>query len=855
MNPIPNAPTMTVAAPAPELFLSYRRTQASAVAPWVQALRAAGIGVWQDSREIEALDDFSAEIAAALSRAKALLVWYSVDYTESIPCQWELTAAFIAAQREGQPMRRIFVVNPEPSADHIVLPAELTNSHYLAPTAGGEADFVAAIRHQLAGIQQAFGAVRPETPPDWWPHQPPAAPRFTGRQRDLWKLQSLLLKGSDSTVTAAAPAGRVCIRGLGGMGKTLLSQQYALRFGWTWPGGVYWFDGRGGNRVAGDGYSLRSELETQFAALARNFGFHTEGMDADFMRGLVRQKLGEHQRPYLWIIDDVPPGVPLAELSAWSAPTANGKTLVSTRSTQYRLVDGELELLGLSAPAGLALLGSRRPPADEAETCAASEIIQRLGGHALAIEIAAAAVEGSFAAAPYAEFLAALSDAVDDALEPDPHSLDQLPTGHDHSVVRTLLGSIKLVGEAAQQVLLLASRIAEAPIPFDLIVRVLGDETRPTRILESAVKVLEAHALAQRDTRARTVQIHPIVNYVVRRWRDQAAAAIALRPFIADALNEMLGDVEDARRYAEITLLLAHARDLTSSSAVESLPATLWLTLSRYELAIANYPAAEHAALAVWKPAPASANAASRDTVQALILLADIRYAQGRFAEAAVFGRQAIDMGSTYLGSEDRDSLTAMNIFANTLLMAQDDLDGALKLHESALAIRRRVLGEEDPDTLISMGNLASTLCAQNDLAGALKLQKSALAIQRRVLGEEHPHTLTAMNNLANTLYAWGDLAGALELETSVLATRRHVLGEEHPDTIGSAWNLFTTAHQLPDRPLGQELLRNWLFPLLTTNPSNLGADLKNIRQQLLDHRADIEQFTGLSFPDPPATP
>ena len=35
---------------------------------------------------------------------------------------------------------------------------------------------------------------------------------------------------------------------------------------------------------------------------------------------------------------------------------------------------------------------------------------------------------------------------------------------------------------------------------------------------------------------------------------------------------------------------------------------------------------------------------------------------------------------------------------------------------------------------------------------GALDLQKSALALRRRILGDEHPDTLTAIVNLANTL-------------------------------------------------------------------------------------------------------
>jgi tetratricopeptide (TPR) repeat protein len=142
---------------------------------------------------------------------------------------------------------------------------------------------------------------------------------------------------------------------------------------------------------------------------------------------------------------------------------------------------------------------------------------------------------------------------------------------------------------------------------------------------------------------------------------------------------------------------------------------------------------------------------------------------------------------------QDLLTLTAMNNLALTL-RAQGDLAGARALQERALAVRRRVLGDEHPDTLTAMNNLAGTLSAQGDLACARALEERALDVRRRVLGDEHPATLTAMNNLAGTLSAQGDLAGARALEERVLGVRRRVLGDEHPDTLRG---LNDHAHQL----------------------------------------------------------
>jgi hypothetical protein len=50
------------------------------------------------------------------------------------------------------------------------------------------------------------------------------------------------------------------------------------------------------------------------------------------------------------------------------------------------------------------------------------------------------------------------------------------------------------------------------------------------------------------------------------------------------------------------------------------------------------------------------------------------------------------------------------------------DLEGAGQLHKHTLAARRRVLGEDHPDTLQSMNNLAATRWALDDLDSAREL-------------------------------------------------------------------------------------------------------------------------------------
>jgi hypothetical protein len=64
---------------------------------------------------------------------------------------------------------------------------------------------------------------------------------------------------------------------------------------------------------------------------------------------------------------------------------------------------------------------------------------------------------------------------------------------------------------------------------------------------------------------------------------------------------------------------------------------------------------------------------------------------------------------------------------------------------------RERVLGEEHPDTLLSMNNLALTYLNQEQWKEAEELQVRVMQTRRRVLGDEHPDTLTSIGNLAST--------------------------------------------------------------------------------------------------------
>ena len=71
-------------------------------------------------------------------------------------------------------------------------------------------------------------------------------------------------------------------------------------------------------------------------------------------------------------------------------------------------------------------------------------------------------------------------------------------------------------------------------------------------------------------------------------------------------------------------------------------------------------------------------------------------------------------------------------------------------MFERTLAVRLRVLGPDNPDTLASRHNLASAYCSAGRFDKAIPLLEQNLAEALRVLGSDHPNTRIFRDNLAD---------------------------------------------------------------------------------------------------------
>ena len=141
---------------------------------------------------------------------------------------------------------------------------------------------------------------------------------------------------------------------------------------------------------------------------------------------------------------------------------------------------------------------------------------------------------------------------------------------------------------------------------------------------------------------------------------------------------------------------------------------------------------------------------------------------------------------------EDPERLFVANNYAVTLLESAGDPTGALELLEEVLKVRRRMLGNEHPETLDSITNLALNYMEVGRYEAALPLSEEAVALTRGTLAgpDRVEGTAHAIGSLAAVLHLMGEPRRARQLHEEALQMRRRLLGPSHLDTMNSEHGL-----------------------------------------------------------------
>jgi len=168
----------------------------------------------------------------------------------------------------------------------------------------------------------------------------------------------------------------------------------------------------------------------------------------------------------------------------------------------------------------------------------------------------------------------------------------------------------------------------------------------------------------------------------------------------------------------------------------------------------------------------------------------------GLYNAAEPLLQRALETDRRVLGNDNQQTLTSLSALADVYWYLGRHAD-AQPLYLELVERRRRILGEEHRDTLRATFDLASLYLAQRRLDQAEALTRQTLSVQERTLGERNDDTLSTMHNLASLLYQRGQYPESLSISIRVVDLRTRVFGEDHPATLGSMHNLATTYEAL----------------------------------------------------------
>jgi eukaryotic-like serine/threonine-protein kinase len=154
-------------------------------------------------------------------------------------------------------------------------------------------------------------------------------------------------------------------------------------------------------------------------------------------------------------------------------------------------------------------------------------------------------------------------------------------------------------------------------------------------------------------------------------------------------------------------------------------------------------------------------------------------------------------------GILDRTSMTVSEEMTNQPIVEAEieDLVGTLyrqignysraeEMHRSALAIRRKFLGSDDPRVAESLNELGYELQAEKKTAEAESAFKEALTIRQQLFGLTNAATATSINDLSTVYRDEGRLNEAEAMAGEALGIRQYLFGQTNLDVADSLRNM-----------------------------------------------------------------
>ncbi|WP_046732525.1 FxSxx-COOH system tetratricopeptide repeat protein [Streptomyces humi] len=582
---------------------------------------------------------------------------------------------------------------------------------------------------ELPGQLPKGGPAAPRFPghvPDHW-NVPQRNSTFTGRGYILEKVREQLRSG----MTAVLPQHQALF-GMGGVGKTQIALEYVHRFSADYDL-VWWVPAENVDNVV----ASLAELGARIGAPG---GEDMALASKETVRMLSR---GNPTKRWILVFDnaDNPD-----DLAGYLPTTGGGHILVTSRNQAWSDKGETLPVDVFQRQESVEHLSRRAPGLSATE---ADQVAEAVGDLPLAVEQAGAWLAET--AMPTAEYLRRLTEETAAVM-----GLNQ-PSDYPDTVAATWNISIERLKErspASVRLLQLCAFLAAEPISSELLYD--SDEMLTAlRLTESLligqlVREISQLALAKVDQISRTIQVHRLVQAVIRSQmseEERREARHTVHEILRGARPKGDEPTDNRENWPQFDIIWPHLTASDIRNCTEAEPRRLLIDRVRY----------------LWK--------------------------RGEFPRAQRLAEELLAHWKEPLGENDEQYLYLRCQLAN-VLRSQGLYVEAREMDDDVLGRQRRLLGNRHPHTFITTSGLSSDLAALGEYTKAVELAREAHDGFSDLFYEAHPRTLNAANNLALALRMVGRYKDARGIDEVTLTRRTQVHGVDHIYTLSSAENL-----------------------------------------------------------------
>ena len=618
---------------------------------------------------------------------------------------------------------------------------------------------------ESAGTVRASGRV-----PEIWGRVPQRNKNFTGREDVLLQLRA----GVATDVTAVVPHA---LHGLGGVGKTQVAIEYAYRYQSEYDV-VWWIS-------ADQPVLVRSSL----AALAPHLGLPpatATGIEEAATAVLDGLRRGDPYDRWLLIFDNADQPEDINDI----IPRGPGHILITSRNHRWQSVVDTVLVDVFSRAESVAFLNKRVSNAIGEPD--ATQLAQELGDLPLALEQAGALQAETGMSVD--EYLQLLKEQTSELLA------ESKPSEYPVSMTAAWKLSVSKLNEQlpeAVELLRCCAFFGAEPIPRDVFMRAIqavqpqlsGLLAKPI-LLTRAIRELGRFALARIDTVSRTIQVHRLIQALLREELSPAEQGLFRHDahlLLASAAPKNPDDDAQWPLYAE---LAAHVGPSGLDACQDPATRRFALDIVRY-LYLSGDRQSSRALLERlldrWK---ADSGADHPDVLDAQRHLGNTLRELGEYQASYHLTRGTLERSQEILGSRHELTLVLMNGFGADL-RARGEFGAARDLDQQSHRLHEESLGATDPRTLRIMNSLALDYGLNSDYQAARELHQLTYVQQNEATsGVSKSDVLASWSGLARVVRLCGEYAEARYLGDDAYEFGRQQLGADHFWTLRTAKDL-----------------------------------------------------------------